>query len=149
MVRTTLVEITVLQVEKVAHSLAQELMEWGEPIPPFDTRFPDRLESCLKTPFQKFSNRSLYRGLIGKGAALFYLMIKNHPFQNGNKRIAVMTLIYFLYKNGHWLDVDNDTLYVFANEIAQSNANKSQQETTRVRSFIRRHLTRRPPLGQK
>lgn len=52
MARFTIKPITISQVETVAHSLAQELMLWGEPIPPFDTRFPDRLESCLKTPFQ-------------------------------------------------------------------------------------------------
>ena len=142
MSRTTLVEINVLQVENVAHWLAQELMEWGEPIPAFNTRFPDRLESCLRTPFQKFSKKSLYRGLVGKGAVLFYLMIKNHPFQNGNKRVAVMTLIYFLYRNKYWLDVDNDTLYIFANEVAESESNKSKQEIIKIRSFIRKHITR-------
>jgi death-on-curing family protein len=117
-------------------------MEWGEPIPPFNTRFPDRLESCLKTPFQKFSGRSLYRGLIGKGAVLFYLMIKNHPFQNGNKRIAVMALLYFFYRNGWWIDVDNDVLYEFANRVAKSPAEDSKKEIAGIRSFLRKHITR-------
>ena len=142
MARTTLVNLSMLQVETVAHALARELMEWGEPIPPFSTRFPDRLESCLKTPFQKFAKRSLYRGLAGKGAILFYLMIKNHPFQNGNKRVAVMTLLYFLYKNGWWLSVSNAALYDFANEIAQSPAERSQKEVRKIRSFVRKFLVR-------
>jgi death-on-curing protein len=146
MTRTTLVEITVVQVENVAHALARELMEWGEPIPAFNTRFPDRLESCLRTPFQKFDKKSLYRGLVGKGAILFYLMVKNHPFQNGNKRVAVMTLLYFLFRNGYWLDVDNDDLYIFANEVAESTAAKSQREIAKVRSFIRKHLIKHSRL---
>src|SRR3989344_8689945 len=137
MVRTTIKEVSILQVETVAHSLAQELMEYGEPIPAFNTRFPDRLESCLKTPFQKFSNRSLYRGIVGKGSALFYFMIKNHPFQNGNKRVAVMTLLYFLYRNKRWITVNNDGLYVFANSIAESNPANSQREISKIRAFIR------------
>jgi death-on-curing family protein len=145
MTRTALVKISVTQVESVAHVLARELMEYNEPIPPFSTRFPDRLESCLNTPFQKFSNRSLYRGLVGKSAILFYLMIKNHPFQNGNKRVAIMTLLYFLYKNHYWLDVDNNALYIFANKIAQSNANDSKKSVTDIRSFIRKHLVRNQP----
>ena len=145
MARTNLVKVTIHQVESVAHSLAQELMEWGEPIPPFDTRFPDRLESCLRTPFQKFAKKSLYRGLVGKGAILFYLMIKNHPFQNGNKRVAVMTLFYFLYRNGWWLDLTNDELYNFANEIAKSPAGESQKYIRKIRSFIRRFLVKHPP----
>ena len=142
MKRTTPVGISVIQVESVAHSLARELMEWGEPIPPFDTRFPDRLESCLKTPFQKFSGHSLYRGLIGKGAVLFYLMIKNHPFQNGNKRVAVMTLLYFLYRNGWWIDVDNDILYEFANQVAKSASEDSGKEIAKIRSFLRKHVAK-------
>jgi len=142
MAKRVLKEVTLAEIKTVAHSLAQELMEWGEPIPAFETRFPDRLESCLKTPFQKFSHRSLYRGLIGKGAVLFYLMIKNHPFQNGNKRVAIMALIYFLYKNNWWLDVENDKLYLFANAVAQSRPDDRVTVVKKIRSFIRKYLTR-------
>lgn len=140
MKRKSLIMVSVIQVEHVAHTLARELMAWNEPIPTFDTRFPDRLESCLKTPFQKFAGRSLYRGLVGKGAILFYLMIKNHPFQNGNKRVAVMTLLYFLYRNGCWMTVDNNKLYYFADEIAKSSPAHSQREVEKIRRFIRSHL---------
>lgn len=140
MARQTIKEVSVKQVEIVAHDLARELMEWGEPIPAFNTRFPDVLESCLKTPFQKFEGKSLYRGIVGKGGALFYFMIKNHPFQNGNKRVAVMTLLYFLYRQSKWLDVDNDTLYRFANQVAESEAIKTHSEMRKIRLFIRKHL---------
>ncbi|QQG42451.1 MAG: Fic family protein [Candidatus Giovannonibacteria bacterium] len=44
------------------------------------------LESCLATPFHSFGGKSAYKGLIGKASMLFYLLVKNHPFQNGNKR---------------------------------------------------------------
>lgn len=140
--RNTLIGLTLLQVELVAHSLAQELMNWDEPIPSFDTRFPDRLESCLKTPFQKFDGKSLYRGIVGKGAILFYLMVKNHPFQNGNKRIAVMTLLYFVHKNSYWLNVDNDVFYNFANDVAKGDPTEKDKVMIMIRSFIRRHLER-------
>src|SRR3989344_6228111 len=109
--------ISLTEVEYVAHRLAQELMEYNEPIPPFGTRFPERLESCLKTPFQTFNKKSLYPTIERTSAMLFYLLIKNHPFQNGNKRIAVITLLYFLNENRRWLKADNLTLYNFAKEI--------------------------------
>jgi len=51
---------------------------------------------------------------------LFYLLIKDHPFQNGNKRIAVTTLIVFLLKNEKWLDVDKRLLYEFTVWVASS-----------------------------
>src|SRR3989344_1819753 len=99
--------VTIREVEYLAYSLAQELMSWDEPIPEFASRFPHTLESCLATPFQMFGGKPLYKGLIDKAAMLFYLMIKNHPFKNGNKRIAVTTLVVFLYRNNKWLTVDD------------------------------------------
>ena len=62
-------------------------MEWDEPIPSFGTRFPDILESCLATPFQKYEKKYLYQGLIRKAANLFYLMIKNHRFRMGTNAL--------------------------------------------------------------
>ncbi len=81
-------------------------MEHDGSIPKFKTCSDNILESSLITPFQKFEKNSSYQGLIGKGAILFYLMIKNHPFQNGNKRIAMTTLFFFLLKNHKWIEVD-------------------------------------------
>lgn len=112
--------ITVREVEYTAFSLAKELMLYDEPIPDFGTRFPSILESCIESPHATYNKEDLYPGLIGKASILFYLMIKNHPFQNGNKRIAVMSLLYFLYKNDKWLQISNDELYNFAKKVAES-----------------------------
>lgn len=133
--------ITVVEIEYVAHSLAQELLKWDEPIPDFNSRFPYILESCLRVPFQTFSGKKLYKGLTKKAAVLFYLMIKNHPFQNGNKRIAMTTLFYFLYKNKKWLKVDNQELYNFAKWVASSNAKLKTETTAAVEKFIKTYLS--------
>ncbi len=140
MKRLSVQRLTLLQIETVAHYLAREIFDYGEPIPDFVTRFPDKLESCLNTPFQKWNRRSLYLGIVGKGAILFYLMIKNHPFQNGNKRIAVMTLFYFLARNKKWLKVTNDELYEFAREVAKSEASEKDNVVKNIRSFIRTNM---------
>lgn len=128
--------ITILEVEYVAHALAKELMHWNEPIPDFNSRFPHILESCLRVPFQTFGGRKLYKGLNGKAAILFYLMIKNHPFQNGNKRIAMTALFYFLHKNKKWLKVDNQELYNFAKWVAASNPKLRIETTAAIKKFI-------------
>jgi len=101
------IPVSVNEVEYTAHRLAVKFMTWNEPIPPLGSRFPNILESCLKVPFQTFQRKNLYKRLTGKGTILFCLMIKNHPFLNGNKRIAVMTPLLFLYKNGKWLNIGN------------------------------------------
>jgi death-on-curing family protein len=129
-------KITVGEVREIVHIFAQKFLEWDEPIPEFETRYPGILESCVATPFQTFSKRELYPGLIPKAAILFYLMVKNHPFKNGNKRIAVVTLLTFLFKNKKWLSVDAKSLYEFAKWVASSNPQVRSEVTKAIEKFI-------------
>lgn len=131
--------LTIKEVQYTAHVFAKNFMEWNEPIPEFSTRYPHKLESCLRVPFQTFGRRSLYKGLLDKAAILFYLMIKNHPFQNGNKRIAITTLFLFLKKNKKWVTVSNQELYNFAIWIASSPAELKEQSLEAIKAFIRKH----------
>lgn len=130
-------EITLEEIEYLTFRLAQE---FNEPIPDFSTRFPNRLESCLATPFQSFSGKSLYPSLISKAGVLFYLMIKNHPFQNGNKRIAMTTLLVFLYKNKKWIKIDTQELYNFTMWIAQSPPKFKEETVKAIEKFLKIYL---------
>lgn len=132
--------ITIKEVEYVAFRLAREMLSYDEPIPDFATRFPNSLESCLAVPFQKFSGKSLYSGLVPKAAILFYLIIKNHPFQNGNKRIAMTTLLVFLYRNKKWIEVDSQELYNFTIWVAQSPRTVKDETVKAVETFLKVHL---------
>jgi death-on-curing family protein len=133
--------ITVADVEYLAFRLAKEHLSFNEPIPDFSTRFPNVLESCVVTPFQRFSGKALYPSLVAKAGILFYLMIKNHPFQNGNKRIAITTLLAFLHGNGKWLEADTQELYNFTVWVAMSPAEFKEQVVAAIQKFIRNHLT--------
>lgn len=133
--------ITIADVEYLAFRLAKEHLSFDEPIPDFSTRFPNSLESCVLTPFQRFSGKALYPTLAAKASILFYLMIKNHPFQNGNKRIAITTLLTFLYGNNKWLKADTQELYNFTVWVAQSPAQLNDQVVAAIQKFIRDHLT--------
>ena len=132
--------ITVSDVEYLAFRLATGHLSFNEPIPDFSTRYPNVLESCVVIPFQKFSGKALYPSLVAKASILFYLMIKNHPFQNGNKRIAITTLLVFLRHNGKWLRSDAQGLYNFTVWVAQSPAQVKDQVVDAIQHFIRRHL---------
>ena len=132
--------ITVADVEYLAFRLAKEHLPFDEPIPDFSTRFPHVLESCLLTPFQTFSGKDLYPSLAAKASVLFYLMIKNHPFQNGNKRIAITTMLVFLLLNGKWIRADTQELYNFTVWVAQSPAGFKDQVVDAIQKFIRTHL---------
>ena len=132
--------LTISDVERVSFVLARELLRFNEPIPDFATRFPGRLESCLDTPLQSFGRKSLYPTLLDKAAILFYLMIKNHPFQNGNKRIAMTTLFVFLHDNGRWLKIDPHELYQFTMWIASSPAKAQQPTVQAIATLLKQHL---------
>jgi len=132
--------ITISDVEYIAHRLARETMSWSEPIPDFSTRYTNTLERCIEQPFQAFGGKQLYSGLIKKSAILFYLMVKNHPFQNGNKRIAMATLFYFLFKNKKWIKVDNQELYNFAKWVAESNPKLRKSTVDAVEIFLNEYM---------
>lgn len=133
-------KITVKEVEYTAFVLAQEILSFEEPIPDFKTRFPNILESCVAIPFQAFQEKSFYPGLIDKAAILFYLLIKNHPFQNGNKRIAMTTLFVFLHKNKKWIEVDTQELYNFTMWIAESPAKYKDETLSAINKFLVEHI---------
>ncbi len=133
-------KITISEVEYLAFGLAAKFLEYDEPVPGFDSRFPNILESCLAVPFQTFSRKNLYRGLIEKAAILFYLLVKNHPFQNGNKRIAMTALFVFLYLNKKWLRADNFELYNFAKWVAESNPRLKNETVKAIEKFIMTYL---------
>lgn len=132
--------ISVKEVEYIAYRLAKELLSFKEPIPEFATRFPNILESCMAVPFQTFLGKTPYPKFLSKASILFYLMIKNHPFQNGNKRIAMTSLFVFLYKNTKWIKVDIQELYNLTMWIAQSPAGAKDETVKVIEKFLNKHL---------
>jgi death-on-curing family protein len=132
--------LDIKEVERLAFRLAQEHLTFDEPIPVFSTRSPNVLESCLETPFQKFFGQVPYPSLVSKASMLFYMLIKNHPFQNGNKRIAVTTLMVFLLKNGKQLKVELSTLHKFTIWIAKSRSKEKGFYIMAIEQFIKKNL---------
>ena len=63
------------------------------------------LESIIGNIYQSFEGQDIYKSIEEKGANFLYLIVKNHVFADGNKRIAATLFIYFLnfygilYKN--------------------------------------------------
>jgi len=133
-------KISITDVEFITFKLTKELAAYQEAIPDFSTRFPNVLESCLLAPFQEFAKKPLYQGLISQAAILFYLMIKNHPFQNGNKRIALTSLLVLLYKNNKWLKTDNKKLYDFTIQVTASPGQSKKETLQTIEHFLKTYL---------
>ena len=83
-------------------------------------------KSSINTIYQTFGGEELYPSIEEKAAMLFYLVVKNHSFSDGNKRIAAFLFLWFLEKNSILYKSDgskligNNTLVALTLMIAES-----------------------------
>ena len=84
-------------------------------------------ECIVKNLYQTFDGKELYKTLEDKATHLLYLTIKDHPFVDGNKRIASFLFVYFLdkndylYRNSGEKKINDNALVALALLIAESN----------------------------
>ncbi len=100
-------------------------------------------EAIIFDIYQTFDGNDLYSSIEEKAANFLYLIIKNHVFIDGNKRIAATLFIYFLefynllYKDGKQV-IDNNTLVAITLLIAQSNPKEKEILVDLVMNFLSR-----------
>ena len=68
------------------------------------------VESSLSSAFEVYFGVERYPTVEEKAARLCYSLVKNHAFLDGNKRIAVFTMLVFLELNGIILDCEDDEI---------------------------------------
>ena len=61
------------------------------------------LHSAVERPKATFGGKELYPTIWLKSAALLHSLVKNYPFDDGNKRTSYYSLMRFLYENGYLL----------------------------------------------
>jgi len=128
--------ITIEDFEFLCFRLAKQLMTYSEPIPDFSTVKIDLLKSALGNPQQGTIDGLLYPTLSKQTAILFYSLIKNHAFDNGNKRIAVMAMFVFISLNGKWIEMEPTALYELALKVSNSNPKDKQQTLEEIELII-------------
>ncbi len=99
------------------------------------------LKTIIGTIYQSFDGKDLYNSIEEKAANFLYLIIKNHVFIDGNKRIAATLFIYFLgfyniLYNGKVQVIDNNTLVALTLLIAQSNPKEKDILVDLVMNFL-------------
>lgn len=92
-------KLTYDEVKTTIGKLKQEMLQWGTVSDLFGKEREDILKNILDNIYQSFSGKELYPTLQEKAANLLYLLIKDHPFSDGNKKIAAFIFVYFLSKN--------------------------------------------------
>lgn len=126
--------------EFICFNLTRKFLTFNEPIPDYSTRNNALLESSLAAPKQTFDKKLLYPTLEEQASILFYSLIKNHPFANGNKRIAVMSLLVFLRLNGMWIDIPPLMLYRLAIIVAKSSRKERGEVLKNILGLIRKYI---------
>ncbi len=93
------------------------------------------LESALAAPSATFGGSFLLGDLSGMAASYAYGLANNHPFVDGNKRVAANSAIVFLYVNGWKFEMDPDDFAELILKVASGRADRTMlTEAFRVHS---------------
>ena len=101
-------------------------------------------DSSISQIYQEFGGKELYPTLEEKASMLLYLIVKNHSFVDGNKRIAAACFLYFLEQNGLLHDssgesiISNDTLASITLFIAVSKPDEMETVKKVIVSILNR-----------
>ena len=99
------------------------------------------LESVINNIYQSFGGEDVYPTIEEKAANFLYLIVKNHVFIDGNKRIAATLFIAFLHLyNILFTDegqiIDNNTLVALTLLIAESNPKEKEVLISLIMNFL-------------
>lgn len=123
-------------------ALKADLMLRGEASELFGQPKDDSFEGLLGNIVQSFGGQFLYPSIKEQAANLLYMVIKNHPFTDGNKRIGAFLFIWFLRRNRHHLKTDGElkindnALAAIALLVAQSDPRQKELMVHLVMNLI-------------
>lgn len=82
--------------QAIIDTAREDLMDIGEATILFGQDRDNRLGGIIDNIYQTFGGQYLYDTINKRAAFLFYSIIKNHPFSDGNKRIGALLFLVFL-----------------------------------------------------
>ena len=80
--------------------LKQHLSNCGHDVAQFGKPNAGEIGAAISNIYQTAFGADAYPGAASKAANLFYLLVKNHYFVDGNKRIAALLFVWYLRVNG-------------------------------------------------
>jgi len=122
--------LTYNEAKGVLSQIKIELIKKGEASSIFANEKADEFEGIIANLYQTFGGIELYPSIEDKASHLLYLIIKDHPFNDGNKRSASFLFIYFLdkseylYKENGEKKINENALVTLTLLVASSNPNE-------------------------
>jgi len=128
-------------IEYTAFKAVIDAMKSDFPSDIFGQEKDNSFKSATGQIYQSFENQDLYPSLEEKAATLLYLVVKNHAFVDGNKRIAAACFLYFLEQNDldPVLYISNDALATVTLFVAASKPSDMKVVIRLVISLLNRN----------
>ena len=99
------------EVAKVHFALVEDFKEHNDPIHPEGVRSDSLLSSAVHRPRTSLGNELKYPTVEMAAAALLHSLVLDHPFHNGNKRTALVSMLVFLDENKFLLTCGEGDLF--------------------------------------
>jgi death-on-curing family protein len=96
------------EAKRIVSEFISEMEKRGISNDLFAREVDNKLEIIVESLNQTFDGVELYKGVEDRAAHLLYLIVKDHPFVDGNKRVGSMLFLYFLEKNRYAWKVSNE-----------------------------------------
>jgi prophage maintenance system killer protein len=112
--------LTYVQATQAIREFKTSLLAIGEATHLFGNERNEQLQSILSNLDQTMFGEELYKSIEEKAANLLYMVIKDHPFSDGNKRIGSFLFLLYIQLNKLPLKIDNIGLTSLALLIAES-----------------------------
>jgi death-on-curing protein len=92
------------------------------------------LESAMSMPEAGFGGEMMHPTIFEQAAAYLFHLCKNHPFVDGNKRVALAACLAFLSLNGFDVEATEDELVELVIGVAAEDVLKAE-----VAVFLQKH----------
>jgi prophage maintenance system killer protein len=122
--------------------LKADLIAKGEATELFGQLRGEGLASSIATIEQGFGDELFYPNVASRAANLLYLVIKNHPLADGNKRTGSFLFLWYLRLNQHFLArpvdrlINDNTLVALALLVAESRPDQKKLMVKLVEHFV-------------
>ncbi len=97
------------------------------------------LESALAQPRITVGQKFVHKSLFDKAAACGFHLCRNHPFIDGNKRVAFVLMDLFLQGNGWEIVANEEDAYSLMIDLSSGKVSKAQ-----LSSWLKNHSARFP-----
>ncbi|MBN1005455.1 RhuM family protein [Amphritea pacifica] len=138
-------DMQALDLDSVLYAVAElkkELIAKGEATELFGQLRGQGLASAIATIEQGFGDQLFYPNAASRAANLLYMVIKNHPFADGNKRTGSFLFLWYLRVHQHLLAkpveqlINDNTLVALALLVAESKPGQKELMIRLIEHFI-------------